>query len=159
MSATGRIFRKCLSLPAILRALLRSNRHETGFTLFEMMVTLAILALISGIAFPRLQNLQARQIMTEARGAVALAVARAHAYAVRRDTATRVTLSQTGDQLVISGIAATPLPAGALVEWPREGLLIFGDGSSNGVKGFVRAGTSSSVFSIAPATAQIEFTP
>lgn len=148
MSATGN---RGAALPV------RGCRREAGFTLFEVMVAVAILALISGIAFPMLQNLIGRQTLTEARGAVALAVARARSEAIRRDLPTRVTLSDQGDTLVISQIAATPLPAGAAVEWPQGGVVIFGDGSSNGARGSVRAGASSSRFAIDPATARLEF--
>jgi len=143
MSATGKPCPACL--------------HDSGFTLLEMMVTVAILALISGIAFPRLQILLARQTMTEARGAVAMAVARARGEAVRRDAPTRLTLASQGNALVMSGLATTPLPAGARLEWPRDGLLIYGDGSANGASGILRAGASASRFSIDPATARLEF--
>lgn len=135
----------------------RAAGQEAGFTLFEMMVAVAILALISGIAFPRLQIVLGRQTLAEARGAVALAVARARSEAVRRDWPTRVTLSDQGDALIISRIAATPLPAGATVEWPRDGLVIYGDGSSNGASGSLRAGAATSRFAIDPATARLEF--
>ncbi len=131
------------------------KRGQAGFTLFEVMVAVAILALISGIAFAQLQNLIGRQTLTVARGAVALAVARARSEAIRRDLPTRVTLAD--DALLVSRIAATPLPEGAIVEWPREGVVMFGDGSSSGASGSVRAGASASRFTIDPATARLEF--
>jgi len=154
MSAIGKISGQCPSS--------RATGRDSGFTLFEMMVALAILALISGIGFPRLQLLMARQTMTEARGAVALAVVRARSAAVRRDLPARVTLSDRGDAFMISGLGATPLPPtplprGAEIDWPRAGLVIFGDGSSNGATGSVRAGSSTSGFSIDPAAARLTF--
>jgi prepilin-type N-terminal cleavage/methylation domain-containing protein len=135
----------------------RISGHEAGFTLFEMMVAVAILALISGIAFPRLQMLLGRQTMAEARGALALAVARARSEAIRRDLPTRITLSEPDHTLLISRIAATPLPAGATLDWPRDGMVIYGDGSSNGARGGVAAGASTSRFAVDPATARLDF--
>lgn len=135
--------------------------EDAGFTLLEMMVTIAILALISGIGFPALQNLMARQTLTQARGAVALAVARARSQAVRRDAPMRVTLADRGPNegraLVISGAAPEPLPAGTVLEWPRGGVTIFGDGSSSGASGTLRAGALATRFAIDPATARLEF--
>lgn len=135
--------------------------QEAGFTLLEMMVAVAILALISGIAYPAVQNLIGRQRLTEARGAVALAVARARSEAVRRNLPTRVALAQAGagqgEGLIVARIGTTPLPLGATVEWPRDGLMIYGDGSSSGASGIVRAGASASQFTIDPATTRLAF--
>jgi prepilin-type N-terminal cleavage/methylation domain-containing protein len=149
MSATG----KCPSRHEGLRA----PAQDSGFTLLEMMVAVAILALITGIAYPRLQVLIARQTLAQACGVVALAVAKARGEAVGRDLPTQVILAEQGDALLISRNAAIPLPAGAIIEWPRRGVMMFGDGSSSGASGIVRAGATTRRFVIDPATARLQF--
>lgn len=135
---------------------------QRGFTLLEMMVALAIMALASGIGFPAFKQLLARRAMDAARNTVALALARAHSLAVTRDQPVSINLANGGGaapaQLVFSGgIMPMPLPDGAAAEWPDGGIVIFGDGSTSGATGVIHAGVATSRFTIDPATAQTRF--
>lgn len=134
---------------------------QRGFTLLEMMVTVAILALIMGVAWPALQKWIARDAMIEARSTVALAMARARGAAITRDAPVRVGLiDSAGTQLGFSdGLSPMPLPAGVRLEWPNEGMVIYGDGSTTGGIGVIHAGDAVTRFTLDPATARATFTP
>lgn len=133
-----------------------------GFTLLEMMVAVAILALVSGIGWPVLEQLRARRAMEAARGTVALALARAHSAAIMRDVPIGVTLVEGGGsaagQLVFSnGSAPMPLPEGTSVTWPEGGIVVYGDGSTRAAAGAITAGTAVLRFAVDPTTARISF--
>jgi|GEM_PF-1409785 len=134
---------------------------QRGFTLIETMVALAILALIAGIGWPALQRVIARRSMDEARSTIALALARARGAAVTRDAPVSVSLDPaTGARLVLSaGLYPMPLPQGVTIEWPRGGVVVYGDGSTPGATGIVRAGTTITRYTIDPATARTRFAP
>ncbi|WP_353229023.1 prepilin-type N-terminal cleavage/methylation domain-containing protein [Novosphingobium sp.] len=134
---------------------------ERGFTLLEMMVTVAIMALATGIGWPLLERLMARAPMDAARGTVALAVAQARSAAVAGDRPVSIALAGIDAHTLVfsAGPAPLALPAGAVVEWPEGGVTIHGDGSTRAATGVIHAGAATSRFTIDPATARIGFAP
>jgi general secretion pathway protein H len=85
----------------------------TGFTLIEMLVTLAIAGLIAGIAFPRVQNSMTAMEFRMGAGQVAEALRSARAEAIR--TGEPVALAVEGRELVIGDGAPVALPASVTV--------------------------------------------
>lgn len=105
---------------------------QAGFTLMEMLVTLAVAALIGAIAAPRLElAVQALELGGSARQ-LALDLARARAMALRRGEV--VVLSLLSDGLGYRGPAGTVrLPAGLHLDGPAE--IRFGaDGQTAGAR-------------------------
>lgn len=133
-----------------------SRRNERGFTLLELMVAVAILALITGIAFPQLQQLLGRTEMVTARSALGLAVARARSAAITSDGPVNVSLDN-GRIVFTGGLVAMQLPQDVQIEWPQTGVVIYGDGSAQSVDGVIRTRNSTSRFTIDADTARISF--
>jgi prepilin-type N-terminal cleavage/methylation domain-containing protein len=132
--------------------------HEAGQTLIELLVALAIMALVVGIAAPVLTRLLARQTMVEAQGSLAIAVAEARADAVARGGEVRLALAPAGDRLMTSaGRPDRALPTGASLDWPRDGVMFFGDGTARGWDGAIHAGNATRRFHLDPARARLEF--
>ena len=133
-----------------------------GFTLIEMMVAIAIMALVAGIGFPALHRMLARDALVSARGTISLALAQARSAALAHDAAVRVGIADAGGgrtAVVATGLAPAPLPAGITVDWPRDGVVVYGDGTALGGTGAVRAAPFAAPFTISPATARISFAP
>ncbi len=84
-----------------------------GFTLIEMLVTLAIAGLIAGIAFPRVQNTMTAMEFRRGAGQVVEGLRQARAEAIR--TGAPVTLAVAGRTLVIGSGAPVALPASVSV--------------------------------------------
>ena len=72
-----------------------TNRLQKGFTLIEMMVTVAILAIILGIGVPSFQTLIERNRVSAASNKLFTALTTARSEAIRRGQ--NITLSRTGD--------------------------------------------------------------
>lgn len=85
-------------------------RHGlNGFTLIEMLVTLAVAGLIAGIAFPRVQNSMSAMEFRMGAGQVVEALRSARAEAIR--TGEPVRFAVEGRAVVIGTNAAIALPA------------------------------------------------
>lgn len=102
----------------------RAGTAEAGFTLIELLVVLTLVALLAGVALPRLDTLLAPSIERTTRR-VALAI---------RDQRTVAMLS--GRMVTLTGAAVVPmLPAGTVVEEAipaEEGVVFFPNGTSTG---------------------------
>lgn len=104
---------------------------DEGFTLLEMLVVLAIAAMIAGIGFPRLQGQIAAQEARTAVAAVTAALRAARAQALRSGTEIMVTASPDGHSVQSGGAVVVALPASVLVR--MESPIGFqGDGSARG---------------------------
>jgi general secretion pathway protein H len=115
MSATGR--------PAPLI-------HANGFTLIEMLVTLAVAGLIAGIAFPRVQNTMSAMEFRRGAAQVTEGLRAARAEAIR--TGVPVTLALEGRALVIGEGEAQALPASVSVTAGQDRPVTFyPDGTAN----------------------------
>lgn len=132
--------------------------REAGQTLIEMLVALAILTLIVGIAMPAIGRLIARRALVEAEGAVITSVAQAHRDAVANATTVVLTLSTNGDRLTSSTGAAGPaLPDGVRLDWPQAGVAFHGDGSATAWDGALIQGDTIHRFHLDGPRARVEF--
>lgn len=126
-----------------------------GFTLFEMLVALGIMALISGIAFPALQSAMGRATLAQAHDIVWLALSGARADARRRDAAETVTLAADGIRILAGDGREVALPTGIAVAWPARGIIFYPDGTATGGTIELRGAAGASRIAIEPGTARI----
>lgn len=91
----------------------KAPQRMTGFTLIEMLVTLAVAGLIAGIAFPRVQGSMTALEFRMGAGQVAEGLRTARAEAIR--TGEPVTLALEGRALVIGRGVPQELPASVSV--------------------------------------------
>lgn len=89
------------------------RQRMTGFTLIEMLVTLAVAGLIAGIAFPRVQNSMTAMEFRMGAGQVTEALRAARAEAIRTGEPVRFALE--GRTLVIGDDAPIALPESVTV--------------------------------------------
>jgi prepilin-type N-terminal cleavage/methylation domain-containing protein len=123
MSATG-------DFP--LSAASGSQREADGFTLLEVLVVIAVLALVSGLLFPRVERTVENVQFASARSAVQAATLAARAEAARTDSTVLLQPSNDGRTLLSNGRAIASLPPSIRVQSDAEGLRFFGDGSAGG---------------------------
>lgn len=102
-----------------------------GFTLIEMLVVLAITALIAGIAFPSLDRAMRGQSFEQAANAIELGLRQARADAVAHGRPTRFAMGADRRSVTVGGGAIT-IPSGVVVTLPTQGVAFYGDGTSNG---------------------------
>lgn len=123
----------------------------TGFTLLEMLVVLAIAALVAGIGFPRLQAQVAAQEWRTGVAAVTTLLRAARAQAVRGGGVAVVSVAGDGRSLRITDGATLALPASVAVTLARP-LVFHADGSATGGALIVAGVRRSATLAVAPAT-------
>ncbi len=100
-----------------------SGIDVNGFTLIEMLVTLAIAGLIAGIAFPRVQNTMTAMEFRLGAGQVAEALRTARAEAIR--TGEPVSFAVDGRDLVIGSSTPIALPASVSITAGQDAPVTF----------------------------------
>lgn len=108
-----------------------SAAGERGFTLIEMLVVLAITALVAGIAFPALDRTMRGQAFEGAADAIELGLRSARADAVSRGRPIKFEMGSDRRSVVVGG-GVIPIPMGTVVTLPTQGIAFYGDGTSNG---------------------------
>lgn len=104
----------------------------SGFTLVEMLVVLAVTALIAGLAFPALDRSLRSQAFAAAADAAELGLRQARADAIRTGRPAGLTLAPDRRSIVREGGAPIDLPAAIAITLPTQGIRFFGDGTSSG---------------------------
>jgi prepilin-type N-terminal cleavage/methylation domain-containing protein len=103
-----------------------------GFTLLEVLVVIAVLALITGLAFPRIERTMDNVRFASARAAVEAATYAARAEAARTNSSMVVNASRDGHSLLSNGRIVATLPSSIRLETSENAPRFFGDGSSDG---------------------------
>ena len=107
------------------------HRADAGFTLLEMLITVGIMVLITGLVFPDLVRPLQRMPLSEAHAALAANLRAARADAARAGRSMTVQAAQDGRSYGWAG-RGTPLPEGIRLQGEAPEIVFFADGSSSG---------------------------
>lgn len=103
-----------------------------GFTLIEMLVVLAISALVAGLVFPSVERMAGRAGLLSARSLVAAELSLARADALRFDQPARVSIARDGKSLAHGDGVAVPMPVDIRIEGVPSTIGFYPDGSASG---------------------------
>lgn len=134
-----------------------SRRHDrqSGTTLVEALVVVAITALVSLIGFPRLQQGLTRLAQRQTVSAVAERLREARAAALRGDRPVAFRVAANGRAYGWTGGARWAVPSGIAVGPGGGSIAFFADGSSNGGAVWILAGRRPLYVQVAPATGAV----
>jgi prepilin-type N-terminal cleavage/methylation domain-containing protein len=104
--------------------------RQSGFTLLEMLVTLAIASLIAGIGFPSVRRAIERQEFARALADTRLALNEARALAMRNDARTSVTLDREQRLTAAGVLVSPPPPASVTLILSEPAPVFFADGTA-----------------------------
>lgn len=105
---------------------------DRGFTLLEMLVVLAVMALIAGISFPAVERLSVRSGLLAARNMVMAELLTARADAFRTDSATSISVAPDGRSLAQADGVPIQIPQGVALAAQPARLHFYPDGSTSG---------------------------
>jgi prepilin-type N-terminal cleavage/methylation domain-containing protein len=108
-----------------------SATGEHGFTLLEMLVVLAISALIAGIGFPQVQTMVAAQEWRTGVASVSALLRAARAQAIRSGGTTILSVASDGRRVEFADNRAIQLPQSVTVAMAQP-VGFFADGSARG---------------------------
>lgn len=129
---------------------------ESGFTLIEALVVMAVSVLIAGVAFPSIERLIDYFHFRAATTKVNAALERSRAVALRQDVDVRFAVLGGGRSFALSGEAPTALPGSVRLQQASvRPILFFPDGTSTGGTLRLDAGRRHAAFAITPDTGLI----
>ena len=132
---------------------------DAGTTLVEALVAVAIVGLMTAIAFPRLQQ---GVVVLAQHHAVALLTARvreARAAALGQDTPVVFDVGADGRSYGATGGPQTKTPPGVTLTTSRGGIAFYGDGSSSGGVIRIRGGRQAMRVEVARAGGAVAMAP
>lgn len=141
----------------VRRAMLAVGKGARGFTLVEMLAVLAVIGLIAGLGFPRMQAALRQHELRLTVSSIGGALRQARAEALRSQSAAQFHLGADGRHYGIAAQAInqghdTAVPASITVSAPPGGIRFFGDGSSSGGRVVAASGSRRVQFDIAAET-------
>ncbi len=118
---------------------------QAGFTLIEMLVVMAITALVALIGFPQMQQALLSLSQRQAVAVVAARLRLARAQALRADGPVAFAVAPDGAAYGVIGGVATPAPPGVTVRIQQAAaangrIIFYGDGSASGGAVAISAG-------------------
>ena len=103
---------------------------ERGFTLLEMLVTVAVLGLIMGIGYPALGRAINHMAFVRAAADTGASLRRARAMAIKADTSVSLTLGADGRWLAGGRPLSDRLPQGVAATMEPANITFFADGTA-----------------------------
>jgi type IV fimbrial biogenesis protein FimT len=134
-------------------------RHENGFTIIELMITIAIAALLLTLGVPALQDMVRNNRLVSQTNNLVGDIQLARGEAIKRNT--QVAMCRSND------LDATPTCGGSTQDW-TTGWLVFADANGNGtyesagdtlLRVGYQSGNDATIFSNATADTNVRFAP
>lgn len=129
---------------------------DAGTTLIELLVAIAVLALVTMTAFPRLEQGLLAMSRRQAAAAIAARLREVRADALLNDQRRVFAVAADGRSFLSTGYPRAGLPPGVEIAGGSGGVIAFyGDGSSSGGAVFVSAGRRTTPVLVSGATGAV----